>query len=643
VLGKIYRRSLALACDAAIFVFAFALAYLIRFEGNPPYGAWRQLALLLPYLTLGRLACNHLFGVYRISWRFVSMRDIPRIALSIVVVSVLLLGLRFGLPVGYESARVPLSVIAVEGLLGFLGILGVRVARRSFVERRHSLELPEGMELKPILLIGAGNAGYVIAREIRSRPEIGLRVVGFVDDDPAKHGQTIHGVTVLGSTASIPSITKRHAIERVIITIAGISAGDMRRILAVCDSAAIAKVQIVPSIHEIVDGTVSVSRIRDVEVEDLLGREPVLLDTEEIGRFLRNGLVMVTGAGGSIGSEMCRQVCRFDPEVLVLVDRGENSLFEIERELRALHPEMHIVPCVADICDEHRMEQIFTQTNPRVVIHAAAYKHVPLMEENAGEAVKNNVFGTRTLADMAHRHSVQAFVMISTDKAVNATSIMGATKRLAEMHVQALSRRSRTRFITVRFGNVLGSVGSVVPIFKKQIANGGPVTITHPDMQRYFMTVSEASQLVLQAASMGGGGEIFVLDMGEPVRVTTLAEQLIKLSGLRPYEDIEIIYTGIRPGEKLFEEIALREEAASKTRHSKIFIGKFHSASEHEIHEVLTTLERVTHAGDSVSVRATLMEFVGRDRLAERAVEVADRQAAAPGPVLRLSRPTASG
>jgi FlaA1/EpsC-like NDP-sugar epimerase len=357
--------------------------------------------------------------------------------------------------------------------------------------------------------------------------------------------------------------------------------------------------------------------------------------------------VLVTGAGGSIGSEMCRQVCRFGPEVLVLVDRGENNLFEIERELRALHPQMRILPCVGDICDAARMEQIFTATSPRVVIHAAAYKHVPLMEENVGEAVKNNVFGTRLLAEIAHRHAVQAFVMISTDKAVNATSVMGATKRLAEMHVQALSRRSRTRFITVRFGNVLGSVGSVVPIFKKQIASGGPVTITHPDMQRYFMTVSEASQLVLQAASMGAGGEIFVLDMGEPIRVTTLAEQLIKLSGLRPNEDIEIVYTGIRPGEKLFEEIALREEAASKTRHSKIYIGKFHSASEPEIGEVMQTLAGLMHSGSSEKVRATLMEFVGHDRLLTLSggqPVAADRSATAAGPVLQLARPTtASG
>jgi len=380
-----------------------------------------------------------------------------------------------------------------------------------------------------------------------------------------------------------------------------------------------------------------------VEVDYLLAREPVHLDTDEIGRFLRSGSVLVTGAGGSIGSEMCRQVCRFDPEVLVLVDRGENSLFEIERDLRAQFPRTRLVPCIGDVGDEKRMEQIFKATAPKVVIHAAAYKHVPLMEENVGEAVKNNVFGTRLLAEVANRHGADAFVMISTDKAVNATSIMGATKRLAEMYVQALSRRSRTRFITVRFGNVLGSVGSVVPIFKKQIATGGPVTITHPDMQRYFMTISEASQLVLQAASMGGGGEIFVLDMGEPVRVTTLAEQLIKLSGLRPYDDIEIVFTGIRPGEKLFEEIALREEAASKTRHSKIYIGKFRSVGEQELAGVLRVLYRMQEGGDLAGLRRTLMDFVGRDSASPAAppADVTANDADAMS-LLLVSRPTAS-
>ncbi len=359
----------------------------------------------------------------------------------------------------------------------------------------------------------------------------------------------------------------------------------------------------------------NLSRIREVAIEDLLGREPVQLDEDVVSESMRSRVVMVTGAGGSIGSELCRQICRFGPKHLVLVERFENALFEIHRELIAAFPHVLIEPRIADVCDATRMGMVFTEVRPEVVFHAAAHKHVPMMEWNPGEAIKNNVGGTRCVADLADQHGVQRFVLISTDKAVNPTSVMGASKRVAEIYLQALSQRSSTRFVTVRFGNVLGSAGSVVPIFREQIAKGGPLTVTHPEMRRYFMTIPEASQLVLQAGAMGTGGEIFILDMGEPVKIVDLARDLIILSGLRPDEDIEIRFSGLRPGEKLFEELSTAAEDADRTRHPKVFIGRI---APHEWSAVVEAIGSLLELADSTTperVRTTLKDIVPEYRM----------------------------
>ena len=375
-----------------------------------------------------------------------------------------------------------------------------------------------------------------------------------------------------------------------------------------------------------------VSQLRDVAIEDLLGREPVRLDMEVISSAMRGQVVLVSGAGGSIGSEICRQVCRFQPRALVLVERTENALFEVHRELEAAFPRVPVFPCVADVGDAPRMAGLFQEHRPTIVFHAAAHKHVPMMEWNAAEAVKNNVIGTKALADLSDAHRVERFVMISTDKAVNPTSVMGVSKRVAEIYIQALSVRSRTRFVTVRFGNVLGSAGSVIPIFRQQIEAGGPVTVTHPDMKRYFMTIPEASQLVLQAGMMGEGGEIFILDMGKPVRIADLARDLILLSGLKPDEDVEIRYTGVRPGEKLFEELSVASENVDRTRHPKIFVGRFRPHSWESVERQLAELE-ATVRRRPWDVRAKLREIVPEYRPAPCEPAEPERLAGEPRPV----------
>jgi FlaA1/EpsC-like NDP-sugar epimerase len=387
----------------------------------------------------------------------------------------------------------------------------------------------------------------------------------------------------------MPRLVRTLGIDHVVITIAAASRNEIRRIVTLCEQIPI-KVQIIPGLYEILQGNVEVSRVRDLQIEDLLGREPVRLDEHAMSEFLAGKVVMVTGAGGSIGSELARQIARFRPSRLLLVERGEFGLFNIDRDLRERWPRISIIPIVSDVSDEVRVRAIFETHRPQVVLHAAAHKHVPLMEQNGSEAVKNNVLATKTIGQIAGECRVEAFVMISTDKAVRPTSMMGAAKRVAELVVQDLDRRFATRYVAVRFGNVIGSTGSVIPIFREQIRKGGPVTVTHPDMVRYFMTIPEAAQLVLQAGAMGEGGEIFVLDMGQPVKIIDLAKDTIALSGLKPFEDIDIVFTGIRPGEKLFEELEVTDECLTKTRHPKIYIGKIASYPEEIVRSALERL-----------------------------------------------------
>jgi FlaA1/EpsC-like NDP-sugar epimerase len=419
------------------------------------------------------------------------------------------------------------------------------------------------------IVVGAGEAGSLLIRELHRQENSPFNVIGLVDDDISKHGMLLHGVPVLGKISQLQPLIRSHAVEDVIIAIPSAAGRELHNIIKSCERSKV-RFKILSGINELIDGRVSVSQIKDVELDDLLGRDAVILDQESIRGYVEGKHVLITGAAGSIGSEISRQVCLYSPAQLVLLDSAETPLYHIEKELVSMFPQLPIIPIIADVRHRDRMSAVINSFLPQVVFHAAAYKHVPMMEYNPAEAVSNNVGGTVNLADIAHECGVENFVMISTDKAVNPTNVMGASKRAAEMYVQALAQNSSTRFTTVRFGNVLGSNGSVIPLFKEQIMKGGPITVTDPRVIRYFMTITEACQLVLQAGCLGRGGDIFVLEMGDPVRILDLAEELIRLTGLTPYEDIEIVFSGLRPGEKLFEELLLDGEGILPTKHEKI-------------------------------------------------------------------------
>ena len=466
------------------------------------------------------------------------------------------------------------------------------------------------------LIVGAGNAGEALLREMLRRRDANYDVVGFIDDDPAKQGMSIHGITVLGNVEQLPQICEKGSIDEIAIAIPSATRKQLRHVVQVCQGTAL-RFSTVPSLTDIASGKLSVSQMRHVDIDDLLGREVVQLDMLQLEKFLNDKVILVTGAGGSIGSEMCRQVCAFGPKLLLLVEQAENPLFFIEGELRKNFPDVQMKAVICDIAETARVNQVYEEYHPQVVIHAAAHKHVPLMEGNPGEAIKNNVVGTRNMANAADAFGTDDFVMISTDKAVNPTSIMGSSKRIAEMYIQDLNNTSETHFMTVRFGNVLGSNGSVIPIFNKQIVDGGPVTVTHPEMTRYFMTIPEASQLVLQAATMGSGGEIFLLDMGEPVKIVDLARELITLSGFRPGEDIEIEFSGLRPGEKLFEELSIEGEDMIATEHPKIAIWKTISKDRQTLRSGIEKVIDIAHTQDRSKIVATVKElipeFIGKD------------------------------
>ncbi len=622
---RVRNRPVQYVLDVLVLSAAFLFAYALRFEFRAEPAVQRGAIDQLPLVVLLQFGALSVFGVYAFIWRYVGVREVVVIGWAMSAATVPLLVLRLALPASLQELRIPISIILMDAVLGFLGVLALRVSRRILWEQwERERQSPAPAERKRVLLVGAGRAGVLALREILGRRDAELNVRGFVDDDAEKLDSTIQGVRVLGTTEELPGLVRRLEIEEVVITIAQAPRRDIRRIVEICESIPV-KVRIMPGVWEILQGDVRVSSIRDVEIEDLLGREPVTLDEDELRRFLVGSVVLVTGAGGSIGSELSRQVARLGPRALVLVERAEFALFEIEREIRRRWPDAHPVPVVADIRDEVALRRVFTEHRPRLVIHAAAHKHVPLMEQNPAEAVQNNVLGTHGLGVVAGEHGVETFVMISTDKAVRPTSVMGATKRVAEMVVQDLDRRYRTRFVAVRFGNVLGSAGSVIPIFREQIARGGPVTVTHPEMIRYFMTIPEASQLVLQAAAIGRGGEIFILDMGEPVKIVDLAREMIALSGLRPDEDIEIVFSGVRPGEKLYEEVATDEENVAPTEKPKILVGKLPPGSPEAVERALAALRREVEAGDQDGIRRALAAIVPDSALGSPARPVASR------------------
>jgi FlaA1/EpsC-like NDP-sugar epimerase len=600
--------------DLAVLSGALYLGFALRFEGEVSTQDLIGFASSLPCVLLIQYMCLVGWMVPVASWRFVSLIEVRRISFALAVAGALLFAIVTAADLLWDLPTIsrtmpPRSVIFLDLLLGLVGLISLRVAASAWLERVERRQRGTAyVATVPTLLIGAGCAGAEAVLQIAADPKLDLIPVGFLDDDPRKRGLVIHGIRVLGTVAEVDKVALATGAQQALITIGNPSPEVVRRVVDLCKKCDI-PTKVIPGIRHILEGKVNLSAIREVALEDLLHREPIQLDVESIAAFVNGRRLLITGAGGSIGSELCRIVRRYEPASLVLVDNTENNLFHIHRELMADPDGAEVIPCLADICDRVRMKQIFAGYRPDMVLHAAAYKHVPMIEWNPGEAIKNNIVGTRTIADLAHEHGVSEFVMISTDKAVNPTSIMGVTKRIAEIYIQALCQRSRTRFVAVRFGNVLGSAGSVIPTFQEQIARGGPVTVTHPEMKRYFMTIPEACQLVLQAATMGRGGEIFILDMGQPVKIVDLARNLIGLSGFRP-GDIEIRYIGMRPGEKLFEELALKDEIANKTRHPKIFIGQLKPADWLEINHAVDDLHELAHGINPDAMLCKLKEIV---------------------------------
>lgn len=558
-----YQKWLKALAHLALFIAAYYLSFGFRFNFDIPEKHFRFFAFTMPILVLLKLFVFWRMGQFRASWRYVGSMDLVNIFKASILGTALAMPIIYSLLLlqGFSRSILILDFIMTIALVG-----GARFSFRVGSEMLINLGKGEG---KHLVIIGAGNAGESLVREIRKYAHLNYRVIAFFDDHPANIGSNIHGVPVHGPLDLLPVFVKDYEVELIFIAIPSSTRDQMRQIVDICQKTG-CEVKTMPGLDRLMDGRVTFSQLRDVGIEDLLGREPVTLDTAAISMYLNGKTVLVSGAAGSIGAETCRQILKYSPRKLILLDQSETGLFEINSELRSKEPSIEVIPCIADICDRERVGFLMSKYNPDVIFHAAAYKHVPMMEDNPSEAVKNNMMGTKILADLAQAHKISRFVFISTDKAVNPTSVMGATKRVAELYLQSIAHKAGTKFMTVRFGNVLDSAGSVIPIFRKQIANGGPVTVTHPKMTRYFMTIPEATQLVMQAAAMGEGGEIFLLDMGEPVKILDLANDMIRLSGFTPGDEMEIVFSGVRPGEKLFEELWYQDDIGT-TSHQKIF------------------------------------------------------------------------
>jgi FlaA1/EpsC-like NDP-sugar epimerase len=595
--------------DLALVGIAWYLAFQLRFdfEVPPPYQRlFEETILIVLWIKAGVFL---LFGFYNHWWRYVSIRDMWTIARGITV-AVLVAGLAVYFVNPVTGFRVPRSIILIDWILLLGLVAGVRLLARTVIERpgRHGL-VARGKEA---LVVGAGDAGQLIVKEMLKNPALGYTPVGLVDDDARKKNMRLHGIRVVGTTAELPHLLRDNRPDEVIIAIPSAAGEKRQEIVNVCRDVGV-PVKTLPAVHELLTGDLNLARqLREVQVEDVLGREAVELDVASIAEYVTGETVLVTGAGGSIGAELCRQIAALGPERLVLVDHSESSLVDIEREI--VH-ERHFeaaIAALADVKDRGKVTRLFERHRPGVVFHAAAYKHVPLMESNPLESVRNNVFATRVLAEVASEHRVKRFVLVSTDKAVNPKNVLGQTKAICEWIVEAAAQREEngTTFITVRFGNVLGSSGSVIPLFRRQIARGGPVTVTHPDMTRYFMTVPEAVQLVIQAGALGESGDIYVLDMGEPVKILDVARNMIRLSGSEPDRDIQIEFIGARPGEKLHEELWDDRENPTPTVHPKILRCASRPVDPAWLDDGLTELERLAEAGDTLEVVSRLAAIV---------------------------------
>jgi FlaA1/EpsC-like NDP-sugar epimerase len=573
------RTYLAIAHDAIAAILAWSFAYLLRFNFDLPASFAAEMRQTLLWIVPVDMLIFWRFKLYQGIWRYASTADLRRIFLAIMlsatVIPLLLLMLQ-------PDFVVPRTVLVLNPMLLMLMMGGSRFIYRLWKE--HGLYDSLHLNSEPVLVLGAGDAAASLSKELAKSSD--WRLVGFLDDNAENQGRTLNGIRVLGDLASLPKWVERLSIKQVIIAMPSSSHQQRRQAIQLCNDAKV-NVLTVPSFDDLMSGNVSVSQLRAIELDDLLGRDPVVLDTAGLHGLLTAKVVMVTGAGGSIGSELCRQIARFSPAQLMLFEQSEFALYTIEQELKSTYPELKFVCLVGDVRDAARVAEVLQLYQPSTLFHAAAYKHVPMMEQhNAWQAIRNNVLGTWTIARAAQQYGVAKFVMISTDKAVNPTNVMGASKRLAELVCQTLQPSGNTRFVMVRFGNVLGSTGSVIPKFRAQIAQGGPITVTHPDITRYFMSIPEAAQLVLQAGLMGQGGEIFVLDMGQPVKITDLAKDLIRLSGLTE-DDIKIEFSGLRPGEKLYEELLADNEHTLPTPHPKLRIAQAQLANEAWLEELL--------------------------------------------------------
>jgi FlaA1/EpsC-like NDP-sugar epimerase len=599
----VIRNRYFLVSDLILTALSAVLAFAVRLD-VPLFWSYLQLCILFVIMAwFIKIPVYFLFGLYNRYWQYASVQEMLSILGATIVASLILALLVLGvfIPQGW-FVGFPRSVLVIDWLLSLFFIGGIRFSAR-FLNELGSLKGNNGRasqdrQPRRVLIVGAGDSGAMIVREMRNNPEVGIEPVGYVDDNQAKIGMRIRDLPVLGTRESIPELVRQLRVDEVLIAMPTAPGLAIREIKEICESVPVA-FKTIPGMYELLDGRVKVSQIRDVQIEDLLRRDAVHIQAED-AFYLRDKVVLVSGAGGSIGSELCRQSAGRHPRHIVLLGHGENSIYRIHQELSTKFPHLALTAAIADVRDKARLGRIFQTHRPDVIFHAAAHKHVPLMEVNAEEAVTNNVLGTCNVVDVAEQMDVERFVLISTDKAVNPVNIMGATKRIAELVVQDAARRTGRNFVAVRFGNVLGSRGSVVPLFKRQIAAGGPVTVTHPDMERYFMTIPEAVYLVLQAAALGVGGELFVLDMGEPVKIVDLARDLIMLSGLQPDRDIEIRVTGMRAGEKLRERLSLEGEDYGTTKHDKIFVFKAPPPLEgRQLHDAVQRLVRLAEQGGS--------------------------------------------
>ncbi len=567
---KRFTKALVIgAIDVAAINVSLLLALLLRFDGDIKYIKSlyiKEMLYISIFITLIKIICFAILKLYTSLWVYAGVYEAFMLGVALILGNSIVITAVYFLPLS-----IPISVFIIAFFIEALFIVTTRFMYRFLKRIKHNMLDKE--TVKRLMIVGGGDSGSIIVKELQQSESLNSKAVAIIDDDKTKKGMKLHGVPILGGRQDIVKVAKEKEIDEIIIAIPSAKRNEINAIYNECIKTD-CKVRILPSISYLIDGKVSIKKARDVELEDLLGRDAVKSDLNGIAAYLREKVILVTGGGGSIGSELCRQIVLFNPRMLIILDFYENNAYEIQNEIKQKFPTIDLRVVIANVTDKQRIDEVFKQYRPDVVFHAAAHKHVPLMEENPQEAVKNNVFGTKNVAEAADKYGTLKFILISTDKAVNPTSVMGATKRIAEMMIQAMDIHSTTEYAAVRFGNVLGSNGSVVPLFKQQIERGGPVTVTHPDITRYFMTIPEAVQLVIQAGGMAEGGEIFVLDMGQPVKIYDLAKNLIRLSGYKPDEDIKIEFTGLRPGEKLYEELMLDEEGIEATKHDKIFIAK---------------------------------------------------------------------